>query len=174
MGTPKRASTLKGGDRQPGPGSYDVKVQAYKHAASAFSMGRPSSAKAKPPADMGGPGPETYSPTRAAMYRAPSFSMGKDGRRESTPAVGPGPGSYTASAAKADGASRAPAWVIKPASRGSRSMAKTDNLPGPGHYYSADSDITRYGTQMLTAGSKTWASRNPSGPTAPRWDEWDE
>ena len=89
----------------------------------------------------------------------------------------PAPGHYDAPAAH--GRSRAPAWVIKP-SHFSRSMAKSDNTPGPGSYFAgsgqvgeAYSEITRFGGEMLTKASKTWAHRNPGTSMAIRFDPLD-
>ena len=71
------------------------------------------------------------------------------------------------------------AWVIKP-SHFSRSMAKSDNTPGPGSYFAgsgqvgeAYSEITRFGGEMLTKASKTWAHRNPGTSMAIRFDPLD-
>lgn len=203
MGTPsKKVSSRQGSD--PGPGSYSPSLNAYKHTASAFSMGKPSVRKGDKISRTPGPGnydagmptryrspafsivgrpgvaraatatpgPQHYSPSKANLYRAAGYSMGKDRRKDSAMPRTPAPGQYDA----ADYKTRSPAWVIKP-SMSSRSMAKADNNPGPGSYFTgsgqvgeAYSEITRFGGEMLTKASKTWAHRNPGNQTAIRFN----
>ena len=97
--------------------------------------------------------------------------MGKDERRNAKGIDSPAPGHYDLGRSDMH---KSPAWVIKPATR-KMGMAQSDNNPGPGHYFTqtgeAYAEITRFGKMMLASGSKDWATRNPVGSTAPRFDE---